>query len=243
MIPIKAYSIGDAHQQILSKLLIKGKVQMTQDGEFTLELLDMVIDIQHPLDEPMVHPGSNFQGGKLQAYVDGLINGTEGEFTYDYHGRLFQWGRMEMSDLDDLGVDQPSELLGYLSAKENRDSRRAVMITWYPWKDLGYSGPCLQYVQLVIRDGAVHMTVLFRSNDGLSAAGANMFALVGLQSWFAARLGVAVGSYCHHSVSMHAYVLRDQKEVEDMLMKENGWTRDVARARLVNQRPDVPWKV
>jgi len=240
MIPIKAYSIGDAHCQVVTKLLKDGKVQLTQDGELTVEHLDMVIEIKNPLSEPMVHPGSNFQAGKLREYVDGLLNGTSGTFTYTYHERLFGWSPWE--DGYDA-INQIDGIVRYLADETNRDSRRAVAITWYPWKDLGYSGPCLQYVQFIVRDGQLFMTVLFRSNDGLSAAGANMFALVALQAAVAAKLYLKVGGYCHHSVSMHAYVIRDQKEVEDMLMKQFGWTRDTTRAGLVRDRPDIPWKV
>ena len=46
-------------------------------------------------------------------------------------------------------------------------------------------------VQCIIRDNKLQMKVVFRSNDMLTAAGANMFALVHLQKYIADQLGVA----------------------------------------------------
>jgi thymidylate synthase len=257
MLPIKAASLGYAHEQVVRQILEKGKVVQTQDGEFTLELLDVIIEVQTPLADPMVSPYCNFQGAKLREYVDGLLNGKKGDFTYDYHTRLFNWGKLEGTGNDwdacydmrlDRNIDQIANIATYLKQEKNRDSRRAVAITWYPWKDLKYSGPCLQLVQFIIRDGKLCMTVIFRSNDMLSAAGANMYALVHLQKYMALLLQLEVGSYTHHSVSAHMYVVRDQKEVEDMAPVYypnylKSWGHNVIVNHLQCMRPDVPWKM
>ena len=65
--------------------------------------------------------------------------------------------------------------------------------------------PCLQNIQLFIRDGRLNMTALFRSNDACKAAFMNAYALTCLQDIIAAELGVDVGSYTHIANSFHAY--------------------------------------
>ncbi len=57
------------------------------------------------------------------------------------------------------------------------------------------------------------MNVVFRSNDMLSAAGANMYALVRLQEWIAKKLNAEVGSYVHISLVPHIYYIRDVDDI------------------------------
>ena len=64
-------------------------------------------------------------------------------------------------------------------------------MTWNPYVDEQLDDcPCLQLVQCLVRDGRLSMKVVFRSNDMLTAAGANMFALVHLQKYIADNLGL-----------------------------------------------------
>jgi thymidylate synthase len=63
----------------------------------------------------------------------------------------------------------------------------------------------MQSMQFFIRGGALHMKVLFRSNDLPEAFFFNALALIKLQEKVAAELGVPVGSYTHRSNSMHCY--------------------------------------
>jgi Thymidylate synthase len=57
------------------------------------------------------------------------------------------------------------------------------------------------------------MKVVFRSNDMLSAAGANMYALARLQQHIAEAVGVAVGAYTHISLVPHIYYMRDVADI------------------------------
>jgi thymidylate synthase len=63
----------------------------------------------------------------------------------------------------------------------------------------------LQHLHYLIRDGALHCKVLFRSNDATKAAFMNAFALIMLQSRIAGAIGVPVGSYTHRANSFHVY--------------------------------------
>jgi thymidylate synthase len=58
------------------------------------------------------------------------------------------------------------------------------------------------------------MRVIFRSNDMLTAAGANMYALVQLQKSIADQLGLPCGTYTHISLVPHVYFIRDMHDIE-----------------------------
>jgi thymidylate synthase len=69
-------------------------------------------------------------------------------------------------------------------------------------------------VQCLVRDGRLSMKVVFRSNDMLTAAGANMYALVHLQKYIADYLGLPCGPYTHISLVPHIYYKRDVNDIE-----------------------------
>jgi thymidylate synthase len=58
------------------------------------------------------------------------------------------------------------------------------------------------------------MKVVFRSNDMLSAAGPNKFALVHLQKHIADALGLPCGPYTHVSLVPHIYYRRDMNDLQ-----------------------------
>jgi thymidylate synthase len=89
--------------------------------------------------------------------------------------------------------------------RRNPDSRRAV-ISIRGDRDMESGSPaCLQSVHYLIRGGALHCKILFRSNDATKAAFMNAFALVMLQKRVADSLGAAVGTYTHRANSFHVY--------------------------------------
>jgi len=113
----------------------------------------------------------------------------------------------------DVHIDQIDYIVRKLTAAKN--SRRAIAVTWNPAVDENLDDcPCLQIVQCLIRDGKLQMKAVFRSNDILSAAGANIYALVHLQKTIAGRLGIPCGRYTHIALVPHIYYLRDINDIE-----------------------------
>lgn len=105
--------------------------------------------------------------------------------------------------------------------KADPDTRQAVMTIWDPAQDLYYEGgvdyPCTVMLQFLIRDDKLLMHVTMRSNDvfwGLSYD-APTFAF--LQLNVANTLGLEVGSYFHHAVSLHLYE-RDLPALEKLYL-------------------------
>ncbi len=210
---IRAPSIGRAHELVVKMILEKGRVLQTEDDEATVEFEEVALQVDTPLAGPMVSSHSRFQQKFVEQYASDLLHGSHASFEYDYHGRLFDWGERLSVDRIPVHIDQ----IEYIANKllQSPETRRAIAITWNPVIDEKLDDcPCLQLVQCVLRDRKLAMRVIFRSNDMLTAAGANMYALVQLQKSIADRLGVPCGTYTHISLVPHIYYVRDMHDIE-----------------------------
>lgn len=181
----------------------------------------MVLTIDDPLAEPMIH--RDFPGGfeALEEYVMEVCEGikdhlvrdpsdpADTRWEYTYHQRLFQYQAPTLSP-----IDQVEGIARQLAAAPH--TRRAQAITWKVWEDRDcYDPPCLQSIWCrMTQDGdrpMLSMNVRFRSNDAYKAAMMNIFALVQLQKGIAARVSaisgrpVGLGRYCHMADSYHIY--------------------------------------
>lgn len=208
MFNVRSYCIGKAHEEVIKTILKYGRYLLTEDGEKTLEMPEPLnIHVGDPFADYMISPHNMFGAGAMRSYVRDLLEGSDSDFVYTYHDRLFAYPRS-----DGGGYDQIAYIVEKLESEPA--SRRAMAITWSPEKDMASANPpCLQRMQCFVRDGNLNMHVEFRSNDMLSALGANMYALAHLQKSVADALGVAVGWYSHTSVSAHLYYERDYEEL------------------------------
>lgn len=210
---IRAPSIGRAHELVVKMILEKGSVLQTEDEEATVEFEEVSLQIDTPLAEPAVSPHSRFQQKFVEQYARDLLLGSHASFEYDYHGRLFDWGEQLVANGHPVHIDQIAYIVEKLKSSTN--SRRAIAITWNPVIDESLDNcPCLQLIQCIVRDGTLAMRVIFRSNDMLTAAGANMYALVQLQKSIADKLGIPCGTYTHISLVPHIYYIRDIHDIE-----------------------------
>ncbi len=210
---IRAPSIGNAHEQVIRMILEKGSIVQTEDKDATIEFEEIAMQVDTPLSEPMVSSHSRLQCKFVEQYANDLLHGSHAVFEYDYHGRLFDWGEKLLVYGEPVHVNQIDYIVEKL--RESPNSRRAVAITWNPVTDEKLKDcPCLQLVQCVIKNEKLHMRVVFRSNDMLTAAGANMYALVGLQKYIADKLDIPCGTYTHISLIPHIYYMRDIHDIE-----------------------------
>ena len=210
---IRAPSIGKAHEQVIQMILEKGWVLQTEDEEATIEFEEIAMQVDTPLAEPLVSPCSRFQQKFVEKYAHDLLHGSAASFEYDYHGRLFDWGERLTTDRQPVHVDQIAYIVEKI--RSSPTTRRAIAITWNPVIDEKLDDcPCLQLIQCVLRDNMLHMRVIFRSNDMLTAAGANMYALVQLQKSVADQRCVTCGTYSHISLVPHVYYIRDVHDIE-----------------------------
>ena len=182
----------------------------------------MLVEIEDPFAEPMIH--KDFPGGPedLQEYTMEVVEGIKNHLVrdpsdpqdtrweYTYNERLFAYKVP--------GLAKPIDQIEIVAKKlaETPYSRRAQAITWKVWEDNEcYDPACLQSVWCrLTEDGEklwLNTNIRFRSNDAYKAAFMNMFALVQLQKLIASkiadRLGRAVhlGRYVHMADSYHIY--------------------------------------
>ena len=182
----------------------------------------MLITIEDPAAEPMIH--KDFPGGleDLQEYVMEVTEGIKNHLVrdpanpkdtrweYTYNERLFAYTVP--------GLSQPFDQIEMIARKlaETSYTRRAQAITWKVWEDNAcYDPACLQSIWCRLTDekGVTYLStnVRFRSNDAYKAAFMNMFALTQLQVRIANRIAeltdrdVRLGRYVHMADSYHIY--------------------------------------
>ena len=181
----------------------------------------MILTIDNPLAEPMIH--RDFPGGfdALEEYVMEVCEGIKDHLVrdpsdphdtrweYTYHQRLFQYEVPTLAPIDQIeGISEQLAAVPH--------TRRAQAITWKVWEDRAcYDPPCLQSIWCrITRDdnrSLLSMNVRFRSNDAYKAAMMNIFALVQMQKQIAERISeisgqtVGLGRYCHMADSYHVY--------------------------------------
>jgi len=220
-------SLAEAWEKSLIEVHSKGCRVITEyDKPGDPPSLDssMIIIVNSPLSEPMIH--KDFPGGleDLQEYVMEVLDGikdhcvrdpAEGvedtRWEYTYHQRLFGYKVP-------CGLD-PIDQIELMSSKlaETPHTRRAQAITWQVWEDNDcYDPACLQSIwcrMLPSESGSwiLNTNVRFRSNDAYKAAFMNMFALIQLQVKIAGRISqmsgreVELGRYVHQADSYHIY--------------------------------------
>lgn len=192
---VRGNNLPEAYHKALIALNDYGEVSDCKDWNTEQLELSMTMEVENPLEEPMI--SKCFIGGpsELQQYLMEMLDGIldfeveKGNWVYTYHQRY---------------ADQYQFIIDEL--RRNPSSRRAVMMIWDKTKD-DYSDepPCFNHAQFFIRDNKLHMKVLFRSNDACKATFMNAFALVMLQKRIANELGVKVGTYTHRANSFHCY--------------------------------------
>ncbi len=222
MIPVlsvKGINIPEAWESSLEELYLYGcdlETEYDKSGDLPSIDATMLITIDEPLSEPMIH--RDMPGGfeDLEEYCMEVTEGIKDHLVrdagdpddhrweYTYHQRLFRY------DHTDSIYDQIETMCQKLARSPH--TRRAQAVTWKVWEDNDcYDPACLQSIWCRILDGQLCMNVRFRSNDAYKAAFMNIFALVRLQKMIAERvqelsgMPVKVGRYCHIADSYHIY--------------------------------------
>jgi thymidylate synthase len=221
---VEADCIARGWEESLVLLFQRGcdmKTQYDREGDPPSKDATMLITIQDPLKEPMIHKDLPCGLEDLQEYVmevtegikDHLVRDTrdpaDTRWEYTYHQRLFAYRAPGLAP-----IDQIETLCQKLA--QTPYTRRAQAVTWMVWEDNDcYDPACLQSIwcRITEEEGKpfLNMNVRFRSNDAYKAAFMNIFALVQLQSKIAARVSelsgrtVQVGRYCHFADSYHLY--------------------------------------
>jgi thymidylate synthase len=224
---VRGKGLAEAWEQSLVRLYRDGcdvQTEYDKPGDPPSKDCTMVVVVEQPLEEPMIH--KDLPGGleDLQEYVLEVLEGIKdhcvrapgGEsndtrWEYTYHQRLFSYTVP--------GEAKPFDQIRTVAEKlaKTPHTRRAQAITWKVWEDNScYDPACLQSLWCrLLRAGdgvwVLNTNVRFRSNDAYKAAFMNMFALIQLQQKIArdieslSGLKVRLGRYVHEADSYHLY--------------------------------------
>lgn len=204
MLSIKKQSVKSAYEYLVRYIMIEGNDIVTEDGQKCKEMMNVMVEITNPSDKTI---SDKYPLGKkaVENYTQQILYGTQNDFVYNYHDRLF--------DYRDLEGNNPTNQIKYIVKKlsEHPMSRRGVAITWLPQKDNYVKDvPCLQNIQFQLRDEGLYMTVLFRSNDLALAFHSNAIGLIELGEMVATHLNTKLVKYIHIANNMHIYHDRDK---------------------------------
>ena len=234
-------TLAEAHEAAFDAILNRHKeiyIQTHVDKEeFTLEFEDadgnpdeIKIRIKHPLEEPQISDGSKYGPLFTEAYKKQFLTlsppRVDGkQATYTYWNRLKDFPHIEnamkwLGDGKGDGYDQMMETIKKLADDPN--SRRGVMVTWNPLIDTkSLEPPCMNWLQVVIRNGKVHLRVLFRSQDILLGLPENLVGCSALLQWIVSELQklglkVVAGILVLISTIPHIYKKRDAEDFDKM---------------------------
>ncbi|MCK9326594.1 MAG: thymidylate synthase [Bacteroidales bacterium] len=237
---ITVTTIAEAHERVVKDILLHGEELKTENGELTIEWPPedpYVIHIKQPFKPPMFSEACKLKIQSLNGYVEQLLTlhpPSSMSATYYYSNRLFDY------PLLDCNVNGPCGKEYYYNGNglgtginqiitsiverlaKSPNSRRAIAITWVPDIDIqSDEPPCLQLVQCFIRNNQLHMTVVFRSHDMLSAYGANVYGLAHMQKLICDEINelsinrITIGTLTTISSSAHIYWKRDTQEFNE----------------------------
>jgi thymidylate synthase len=183
----------------------------------------MVMVIEDPLAEPMIH--RSFPGGleDLEEYREEVVEGikdhwirdpndpADTRWEYTYHERMVAYRVPGLAE----PVNQLDAMARALADAPH--TRRAQVITWQPWKDpAAYDPACFQSLWGRILRGPsgaarLSLNMRFRSRDAYKAAFMNDFAFIDLARKLAGRISelrgeeVGLGRFVDQSDSYHLY--------------------------------------
>lgn len=213
MISIFAEDATNAFQQICENLTVDGITRKTRNGQQMIELLDVIVEIADPRRRVIstVERGFPVKCAKRE-FLWYMTHNPKVDLIGKY---LPFWkecsddGETVNSNYGTIWHEQIDSVIARLknALKEEEADRRAT-IAIYDKSFANYHGkdmPCTLNVTLNVRDNKLYMSNTMRSNDVVTGFCIDQFTWTCLQELIANELGIEVGTYTHHAVSMHVY--------------------------------------
>ncbi|MDI9619430.1 MAG: thymidylate synthase [Candidatus Nezhaarchaeota archaeon] len=175
---MKARDIYEAWFKAVIAVLDYGRWTFKEDSRI-LEVEDLVLAVEN-LHRPSKHPEVLEKVGclgpnQLEVYVKQFLSPDRMGFTYTYGERLRAYSCPSCGST----VDQLSFLREKLSRFQC--TNQAVVALYNPLRDSDSSRhgdpPCWNWAQFRLRDGELHVTVVFRSHDYAKALYPNLYAI------------------------------------------------------------------
>lgn len=212
-------SLNELFARTIVDIYDNGKA-VTSRGQKTREFHPAMIQLEQPRHRILTIPGRKINpfscvaefcwimGGSneltyLSYYLKNAVKFSDDGTTWraGYGPRLRRW-----KDRDGSEIDQFAKCLECFA--RDIHTRQAVMMVFDPTLDYQVSKdiPCTNWLHFMVRDGALDLNVVMRSNDLMWGwSGVNVFNFTMMQELMACWLGVDVGVYYHMSDSFHLY--------------------------------------
>ena len=188
--------------------------------------LDKIKAYQKEILSPLLPEGKAYTyGNELRAYEYPDI-GEIRELVETAEYRDYEFGKGDWlhknvfkNKNNFVEINQIDDLIDVL--KRDIYSKACVAITWHPWKELmrkHKSSPCLVFLQAVVQDEKLNLSVFFRSHDMTQGWPENAYGCAAIQKEIADKIGVETGVLTIMSGSAQIYNNYYQ-QVEEMLKK------------------------
>lgn len=186
-------TFGEVWEESIRRLLESDHWVPSERGNRTLELRNVLLVARDPQREPRIPLKYGFNRQFVDTYCDSFRRRFPAA---SIEQRLFSYGPAKTNQLRAV----------VKKLKETWYTRRAVATFWEPEEDnkSGYA-PCPTSMQFMIRNRALELTVVLRSNDAWMAAVPDFLSFTAIQADVAAQLGISSGPYTHLAVSYHLY--------------------------------------
>ena len=268
----KGKCLPEAWENSLIALFSYGTLLETQydkAGDPPSRDCSMVMIVEDPLSEPMIH--RSFPGGleNLEEYRQEVVDGIKNHWVrnpdnpddkrweYTYNERMFDYKIPGLKK----SINQ-FEAMAQTLAK-SPITRRAQMISWQPWMDIdAYDPACWQSLWgRIMRDdyGAAYLNlnIRFRSRDAFKAAFMNDFAFIDLGEKLAERISelrdeeVTLGRFVDQSDSYHIYGSYFDEFFDGFIklmfdrkdFEDRTWTREFAQPFFDEAKPLIKKKI
>ena len=205
MLHIESNTIAEAWRNSMVKLYREGRVfndsEVFRDAALTIEVGDVysdLFDTRFPMRRKQVEAISHY-----------LITGENEEHV------IHEWTKLYRKRLFEEGVDQMSQIVGYLSIKPQ--GKRAQASIWNTSIDFTSSiAPCLQVLWFQVVDEKLDLHVHMRASDCYGKLLMNMHEFTSLQKYVAEKLGRKAGSYKQFIDTCH-FNFQDKEKVEQLM--------------------------
>lgn len=185
----------------------------------TFELLHTAISIENSHDRYIVSRYPAISICFALAEVVWILNGAKQSSIINYwnpqlrkySGKTLEYpGAYGYRLSQSFGFNQIEQ--AYIALKNDRNSRRVVLLIWDPYIDLPheskpnyYDTPCNICSMLKIRNGKLFWSQIMRSNDLYLGTPYNFIQFTFLHELFASWLELEIGTYSLYCDSLHAY--------------------------------------
>ena len=211
MVTVTTQTLGECWLESIQSVLKYGESHNDEDIAIS-EILGLSLEIAHPSssDSLIARLGDGKVIDKmLKKFSKGII----------MEDRPFTYGQL-IYDMN--GVDQFEWILKRLKIKPETKSATVSLLP--PGLD-GPNLPCLNVLDVKIRDDQLHLQFFFRSQNIFGRQYANLLAIAGLQEGLARRIGCEIGTMKGYVASAHIYEY-DLQGARELLDTQSTRVRD-----------------